>query len=149
MERYLELHSEFRNRFLLFHMADGSRRDSRQVNWRRVEWPQVVSLEARIRNCKHVVHCRHVTFQFFMFHQSAQWDADRFGNPRKRRFWNIGWTDGEYAYMKEIDFKTGMLHREYKQPLLELASHIHPKVQGTVAGNRPGTRTEADLGYDS
>ena len=105
-------------------------------------------LEMKIRAATYKVDCRHVSFQFFLFFQAAQWDFDQYGNRRKRRLWNIGWTDGEYAYLKEVDFKTGQLVREYKQPLGEIATHIHPRVQGTVAGTRPGTRTEAELGYD-
>jgi hypothetical protein len=40
--------------------------------------------------------------------------------------WTIGWTDGVTCYLKDIDFYTGLLVKEYQEPLSTLQAHIHP-----------------------
>jgi len=141
-ERYLELHSEFRDRYILFHMADGTTLDSRLINWRRVDWPCVVKLDARLRGRTTVVDCNHLGFKFFL-----NFKVNRIEGPTSFVHWVIGWTDGEIAHLTAINFKTGKVAATYTQPLSHMEGHIHPRCQGTVAGDKPGAHTETMLGY--
>jgi hypothetical protein len=144
-ERYLELHSELRDRYILFHLADGSVRDSRVINWRRVEWEQVVKIVAHVRAHDHVVDCSGPGFKFFLNYKTVQ--VCRVGDQtRQKLFWEIGWTDGERAFLQRIDYKTGTAEKHI-EALSSIPGHIHPRVQGMVAGNRKGTRTQAELNY--
>lgn len=131
-ERYLELHSEFRQRHLLFYLVDGQVRDSRVINWRRVEWERVVKIEMRIRNHVHVVTCCHPLFQFFVHYKATEHHSTPTRSWRDD-YWLIGWCDGRLCHMKEVAFKTGDLRREFVQPVEQIASHIHPRVQGLRA----------------
>ena len=146
-ERYLELHSEFRDRYILFHLADGSVRDSRLINWRRVEWEKVIKLEARLRGHAHIVDCSGPGFQFFLNFKTVQIGKGPDLATIRRLFWEIGWTNGDSCFMHRINFKTGLLEHRYRIRLTQIPGHIHPRVQGMVAGNVPGTKTQEVLGY--
>ena len=131
-DRYLELASEFRDRFVLFYLASGDVKDSRLVNWRRVDWRNVVRIEARLRGHSHVVESSAANFRFFLNFKICRIFKDELGESRQRIFWVIGWTDGALAYLKSVDFETGLLAWTQVQSLHELTGHIHPDVQGRV-----------------
>lgn len=123
----LALDSEYRNRWQLFHLADGTIKDSRLINWRHVDWEKVVKIEMYIRDKMHSVDCKHPDFRFFMNmrHAGITWKD---GKKVKINEWCIGWTDGRNAFLKDVDFKTGELVKEYVVPLFHLKRHIHPRV---------------------
>ena len=134
--RYLALDSEYRRRWELFYLADGTVRDSRLLNWRQVEWDRVVKIEVYIRDQKHVVTCEDPRFLFFLnFRTKALLNIPQPGGSYKKEVhntWVVGWTDGVTCYLKEIGFVLGNLVREYKYPLQSIPGHVHPRVQSLV-----------------
>lgn len=138
----MELHSEFRDRWITFHLADGTVRDSREINWRRVEWERVVKLEVNIRGHRHTVTAAHPGFAFFL-----NFKVCRVEGSTRRTWWVVGWADGRLAHLRAIDFKTGEEAARYTQPIETLAAHIHPRVQHLRAAQVRGTRTPEELGY--
>lgn len=124
----LALDSEYRRRHQLFHLADGSVKDSREINWRNVEWESVVMIEVFILDKKHVVTCENHNFKFFMnFRNAGQTWEDNKKVPIHE--WCIGWSDGMQIFMKEIDFFTGELVKEFVAPVAPFKNHIHPRVR--------------------
>lgn len=123
----LHLDSEYRKRWELFYLADGTVKDSRLINWRDVEWEKVVKIEVYILNQVHTVNCNHPNFQFFLNlrHAGLTWVN---GKPVKINEWCIGWSDGMIAHLMDIDFYTGNLVKEHTVPLAGLKDHIHPRV---------------------
>lgn len=123
----LALDSEYRKRWQLFHLADGTVKDSREVNWRHVEWEKVIKIEVYILDKVHSVNCNNPNFQFFLNlrHAGLTWKDNK---KVKINEWCIGWTDGIRAFLKDIDFFTGNIVKEYVVPLVQLRKHIHPRV---------------------
>ena len=134
--RYLALDSEYRRRWELFYLADGIVKDSRLINWRQVEWEKVVKIEVYIRDQKHTVTCEDPRFLFFLnFRTRSHLNTPQPDGTYKSEVfdtWVVGWTDGTTCYLKEIDFVLGRLVREYKRPLQDIPSNIHPRVQRLV-----------------
>ena len=132
----LHLDSEYRNRWVEFHLADGTIEDSRLKNWRHVAWGQVVRIVARLRNHTHTVECtdpRFLTFMNFRWGGSEViYDGDRKIGRRPIRAWTIGWTDGVDCFLRDIDFRTGQVIKDYVAPLSQFAGHVHPDVKGMV-----------------
>lgn len=135
----LHLDSEYRNRWLEFHLADGTIEDSRIKNWREVSWGQVVCVVAYLVGHSYTVDCTGPGFLTFM---NFRWGGKEavYDNLRKYRghrsikIWTIGWTDGKDCFLKDIDFRTGRLVKEYAAPLSQFKGHIHPDVRAKVLG---------------
>jgi hypothetical protein len=135
--RRLHLDSEYRNRWIEFHFADGTVEDSRLKNWRQVAWNQVICLSAHLLDQIHQVDCKHLSFRAFMnFRWSGQEairDQDgKYLGHKPINIWTIGWTDGVDCFLKDIDFYTGQLIKEYTTPLYQFKGHLHPLVKGIL-----------------
>ncbi len=135
----LHLDSYYRGRHELFYLENGDVEDSRLKNWRQVNWPRVIKIEADILGHVHSVDCKHPGFKFFMnFRWGGQimhWDKGKKKYyPEKIHLWTIGWTDGKFCYLKDIDFFTGALKKRYVSSLKEFKQHIHPLCLGMVRG---------------
>ena len=64
--------------------------------------------------------------------QKAMYDGGKYIGHRSIKIWTIGWTDGERCFLKDIDFRTGKLVKDYIAPLFQFAGHVHPDVKGMV-----------------
>lgn len=126
----LHLDSEYRNRYIEFHLSDGTVDDSRHKNWREVDWEKVTKLVARLNGHEHVIDNNQDGFKFFMNFRWGGLDHDLVDGklvPRKIHIWTIGWTDGETCYLQDIDFFTGKKVNYYKEKLKIFEGHIHPQ----------------------
>jgi len=137
MRRHLD--SEYRDRWELFYLLNGTVEDSREKNWRDVQWGQVVRIEARLLRYVHTVDCSGTGFRAFMNFRWGGWEAmygrnGQFAGHRKIKIWTIGWTDGVTCFLKDIDFYAGQLIKEYTAPLSLFKGHIHPDVISRVLG---------------
>jgi hypothetical protein len=125
------LHTDdiYRDRCQLYTLADGRVFDSRRINWRLVDWDQLVSVTTCIRDKKYLTHCKQPDFKYFVVYR---WGGHEYvdGKPKKIRQWAVGWSNGERCMMTDIDFKTGEIVRQYVVPVEEVKHHIHPKVGG-------------------
>ena len=135
--RKLHLDSEYRNRWIEFHLADGTVEDSRLKNWRQVAWDQVVCLSAHLLDQVHEVDCKGTYFKAFMNFrwggQEAIHDCNgKYLGHKKINIWTIGWTDGHLCFLKDIDFYTGQLIKDYVDRLVQFKGHIHPLVEGIL-----------------
>lgn len=131
----LHLDSEYRRRWEEYYLADGKILNSCLINWRQVEWEKVVKLVASIEGQRHeITPAEKTDFKFFMRFrwggQKAQFDSNgKYKGHKKINIWTIGWTDGEKCYLRDIDFYTGNLIKEYETPLAQFKQHIHPRVK--------------------
>lgn len=128
------LDSEYRNRYEEYYLEDGTIKDSRQINWRDVEWEKVKKIVIRIKNRIHLIDKRgKKEFKGFMRFRwggrEAQHNAQgQFIGFKMINIWTFGWTNGQKAYLKDIDFKNGMLIKTYDMKLEEVKGHIHPRL---------------------
>lgn len=131
------LDSEYRGRWIEFHLVDGTVEDSRLKNWRQVAWDQVVSISAHLLGHVYEVDNKAPSFKAFMNFRWAGQEA-RYGEDgeyighRSIKIWTIGWTDGEDCFLKDIDFYTGHLIAGYVAPLSQFKGHLHPLVKNRV-----------------
>ena len=135
----LHLDSEYRDRWEEFYLSNGMMEDSRQKNWREVAWDEVVSIEAHLLEHVHVVNCSGSRFRAFMnFRWGGQEtifdDEGKYIEHKAIKIWTIGWTDGEKCFLKDVDFYTGELIKDYETPLEQFKGHLHPAVKGRVLG---------------
>ncbi len=148
--RYLALDNEYRRRYELYYLADGTVKDSREINWRRVEWEKVAKIEIHIRHHVHVFKCDHPNFKFFIRFRIAGVEHRYVSASQIKKeqvhTWVAGWTDGEICHLKEFSFVLGELIKEYIYPLQSVSAHIHPRVKDMVPHIK-GTYTQAQLRY--
>lgn len=133
------LDSMYKNRWEEFHLANGSVKDSRLINWRNVVWNEVVKIVAYVHGHVHEVNCSDPRFRAFMnfrwFGMAAQHTEDKkYIGHKKINIWTIGWTDGVTCFQKNIDFKSGLLIDECESPIGKFAGHVHPAVRHLVFG---------------
>ena len=134
----LHLDSEYRDRWIEFHLASGKVEDSRLKNWRHVAWDQVISVSAHLLEHVHEVKSEDPSFRAFMNFrwggQEARYDSGtgKYIGHRAIRVWTVGWTDGEICFLKDIDFYTGQLIKNYIASLFQFKGHIHPLVRNSV-----------------
>lgn len=133
----LHLDSEYRNCWIEFHLADGTVEDSRLKNWRQVVWGQVVYMTAHLCGYVHSVSCEHLNFKTFMNFrwggQEASFDsAGVYSGHIPIKIWTIGWTDGTDCFLKDLDFYTGKLIKNYISPLPQFKTHLHPDIMAEV-----------------
>ena len=137
--KYLHLDSEYRNRWVEFHLANGTVEDSRSKNWRQVAWDQVVRIVCCMVGKVHQVDCKGPGFRAFLNFRwggrEATFDKKgKYVGHREIKIWTIGWTDGRYCFLKDIDFYTGKYVKGYIAPLSQFMGHIHPAVRRRVLG---------------
>ena len=129
----MHLDSEYRRRWQEYHTADGKVFDSRIVNWRQVEWEKVVKVDTYMNSKKHSVSCQDPRFKYFMcFRWGGQKPVYKNGVYEKHepiKIWTTGWTDGNTCYLKDVDFFTGDLIKNYVAPLETFKGHIHPRIK--------------------
>ena len=135
--KYLHLDSEYRNRWIEFHLANGTVEDSRSKNWRQVAWDQVVRIVCHMVGKVHQVDCKGPGFRAFLNFRwggrEATFDKKgKYTGHREIKIWTIGWTDGRYCFLKDIDFYTGKYVKGYIAPLSQFMGHIHPLVRKKV-----------------
>lgn len=133
----LHLDSEYRDRWVEFRMEDGTIEDSRLKNWRHVAWSKVTGLSVHICGNVHDMDDQSSGFRAFMnFRWGGQEalfnDAGKYTGHRPIKIWTIGWTDGFFCYLKDIDFYTGKFTKGYKAPLWQFSKHVHPDVKDKV-----------------
>lgn len=142
----MELHLDriYRNRYQKFYLSNGKEFDSREYNWRQIQWEKVIKIYTNIRNNEYWVNCKSPSFLFFMNYRTTGevWNINSLKvnsslEKRKIAEWNIGYTDGMVCFMKAIDFKTGALIKEYQETLSSNSKHIHPRVKHLLNRNSP------------
>ena len=135
--KYMHLDSEYRNRWVEFHLADGLIEDSRLKNWRQVAWEQVIRIVVHMVGGVYQVDCKGHGFRAFLNFRWGEREATfdkngKYTGHREIKIWTIGWTDGQRCFLKEIDFYTGEYIKGYIAPLSQFMSHIHPSVRQRV-----------------
>ena len=131
----LHLDSEYKNRWEEYHLFDGSVKDSRKINWRKVKWEKVERIVFYIKDKKHILDRKgKKNFKGFMRFRwggrEAQYNAQgQFIGYKPIHIWTLGWTNGKIAFLKDFDFKTGVLIKTYQMKLKDIKSHIHPRLK--------------------
>ena len=130
MEKHLD--SEYKRHWEEFTLDDGQVLDSRQINWRDVEWDRVVKIVVKIKGKVH-------EFDFtkeegFVGYMNLRWAGREWINniPRKINIWTIGWTDGVTCFLNDIQFKTGEFLKQYTMSVKELHRHVHPAIKDKI-----------------
>ena len=120
-------------RYIKFYLANGMVEDSRLKNWKQVAWDQVIQITARLAGHTYTINCKGPGFKTFM---NFKWGGQEFidGKYRTIKTWTIGWTDGRLCFLKDIDFRTGNLMRDYIALLSQFKNHLHPAVKDRVLG---------------
>jgi hypothetical protein len=136
----LHLDSEYRNRWIEFYLLNGTVEDSRLKNWREVAWNNVIQVSVHMVGYVHTVNCKAPGFRAFM---NFRWggrkavyaDDGKYVGHVPIKIWTIGWTNGKDCFLKDIDFYTGNLIKEYIAPIKQFSGHVHPTVVGRVFKN--------------
>lgn len=132
---YKHLDKEYRRRWIEFELDDGTVKDSREKNWRDIEWLKVNKITV---NMVGKIYCidknNKLGFKGFMnfrwFGRDAKFDKNnKFIGYDQIHIWTIGWTDGIKCYLKDINFHGGRLVKEYEVILKEFRKHIHPDLK--------------------
>jgi len=120
----LALDSVYRNRWIEFHMADGTVKDSRLINWRHVMWDQVVKLAVSIRGKRHELTMNlKPGFKCFLCYRRVC----AVNTPQEAQQWIIGWTNGDLAFLLPIEFMTGERGDPFVKKLDDILGHVHPR----------------------
>lgn len=126
------LDSDYRARWEEYHLADGTVKDSRYTYWRDVQWERVIKLVVNIRNNRFEVAMQPNHKAFIRYRTQGRlphWDSGgEYDGRRVEDCWVFGWTDGEKCFMREVNFKTGKLEREFVEPLAKNKNHLHPRI---------------------
>ena len=133
----LHLDSMYRDRWEEFFLLNGIVEDSRLKNWREVAWNEVVQIMVHMIGHIHTVDCKGLGFRAFMNFrwggQEPRYDRNgKYIGHKPINIWTIGWTDGRNCFLKDIDFYTGILLKEYKAPLEQFKEHLHPAVKDRI-----------------
>jgi hypothetical protein len=128
----MHLDSEYRRRWQEYYLSNGTVKDSRQINWRNVEWEKVVRIDTFINGKKHSVTCQDHRFKYFMCFRwggvKPVYENGAYKSHGNIAIWTVGWTDGTTCFLKDIDFFTGDHIKDYISPLSNFKGHIHPRV---------------------
>ena len=135
--RKLHLDSEYRNRWEEFYLLNGTVEDSRLKNWRDIVWNKVIQITVHMIGQVHTVDCKALSFRAFMnFRWGGQEaiyaDDGKYVGHIPIKIWTVGWTDGKDCFLKDIDFYTGKLIKDYVTSLEQFACHLHPTVKDGV-----------------
>ena len=125
------------NRYVLFHLMDGTIITSEQINWQSVNVHRIKMLELVIRNKRYrivkaelpsgfveFIHFRTKGMTFILNTKTGM------SEPQELNSWSIGWSDGVNEYLMEIDLSTGDMIGSYTLPIergREVESHYHPQ----------------------
>ena len=131
MEKHLD--SMYRNRYEEFFLDDGTKLDSREINWRDVEWNRVRRILVRMNGNTYEFMDTKPNFKGFM---NFRWGGSIAQYNEKKEYighkdvkvWTIGWTDGEKHYLTDIDFHSGEKLRTYDAPYEEFINHVHQSI---------------------
>lgn len=131
MEKHLD--SIYRNRYEEFFLDDGTKLDSREINWRDVEWNHVRRILVRMNWHDYEFMDNHPAFKGFM---NFRWGGSIAQYNEKKEYighkdvkvWTVGWTDGKKHYLTDIDFHSGEKIREYEAPYEEFINHVHKAI---------------------
>ena len=129
------LDSMYRNRYEEFHLDDGTVIDSREINWRDVEWNRVKRILVRMNGHDNEFLSKDKPgFKGFMNFrwggQIAQYNEQKeYIGHKEVKVWTVGWTDGEKHYLTDIDFHSGEKIAEYEAPYAEYINHVHPSIK--------------------
>lgn len=131
------LDSEYKNRWELFYLDNGSVEDSREKNWRDVAWNHVVKVEIHMKGKVYSVDNSGEGFKFFLNFRRygfvSKYNKFReYVGKKKINTWIIGWTNGKECFLKEVDFYSGKLVKEFSTSLCHQIGHIHPDVADLV-----------------
>ena len=133
--RPLHLDSEYKNRYQLFKLADGTVEDSRVKNWRQVEWEKVIEIITHLNGKEYcTTGAEKQSFHGFMIFrwEGQQGQRDEQGKPAgytSIKIWTVGWTDGENCYLTNFNFKSGQILNSYVAPLNKYKKHVHPRLK--------------------
>jgi hypothetical protein len=129
MNKTLHLDSVYRNRWIEFHLENRKIEDSRKINWRNVEWEKVDKIIVKM--CGEVHHFDKQNKENFKCFMNFRWSGEDWLKGKKFTIdiWTIGWTDGVWCYLTDINFTTGKIVNYYKAPLKEFKAHIHPRIK--------------------
>lgn len=136
----LHLDSVYRNRWEEFYLANGTVEDSRIKNWRQVAWDQVVRIVVHIKSHVYEIDCKALGFRAFMNFRwggygSLVTDQGKVLPRRDIDIWTVGWTDGKYCFLRDIDVHTGEHIKNYVAPLSQFIIHLHPAVRERILGD--------------
>lgn len=124
---------------------DGQVADSRNVNWRQVEWERVVKVVTYMNGQVHPMPISDPRHRFFMVFrwggQEAQYKNGKYAGHRAIKIWTQGWTDGAICHLQDIDFYTGDLIKKYDEPITKFLGHVHPRVKQQGMLGRSGMLT--------
>ncbi len=134
MKKELHLDNEYRRRWELFYLEDGTIKDSREINWRDVEWDKVVKVTIFMEGKEYSVKKKGLRFKGFMNFRVggkiAQYDEKgKYKGHKNIHEWVIGIIKGKSCSLMYIDFYTGNLIKETTEEISNLKNHIHPKLK--------------------
>jgi len=129
-----------RNAELMFFFDDGTSLSSKEVHFHDVPLNTIVKIQARFKYFNYVIEKESLpaTFKEFVHFRSSGItfvdNGTEILDKRPINTWSLGWTDGRVEYMKEYEFKTGEMLREYESPRnpVDSPSHFHPESGGVV-----------------
>lgn len=130
----LHLDSEYRRRWEIFTLDDGTIEDSRVKNWRDVEWEKVKEIQVNIEGKTHSLSGEGKEnfkgFLNFRYYQrlAELGDNRKFKGHKIIQWWIIGWTDGKDCFLQSFDFYTGDKVKEWTMPIEAVKGHIHPRL---------------------
>jgi len=130
----LHLDNMYRDRWELYHLSSGSVMDSRQINWREVEWEKVEKITFHLRKNEYVIDQQEKpNFKGFMRFRwvvkEPVYKDKKYIGRKISHIWTMGWMNGATAFLQDYDFKTGDFIKNYSIPLSEIKKHIHPRLE--------------------
>lgn len=135
MSDYKHLDSEYRKCWETFLLSNGILENSREKNWRDVEWEKVTKITAYLQGKEYSISSddKKDFAGFLNFRNAgleAQYDEDKkYIGHKTIHEWVIGWMDKENAYLTTIDFYTGnCLSENVQVPIDRVKNHIHPRL---------------------
>jgi hypothetical protein len=112
--------SEFRARYKIFELSDGTFFDSREIYWRNIpKWEEVVKITIYIRDKVHVFDKPGDGF-LILTHQ--------YMNPNYIE-WCCGYIKGKTAHLTNIDFQSGEIAKEFKERVVDVKGHVHDNLK--------------------
>lgn len=145
MPKARALDSEFKRQYETYTMADGKVYDSREINWHDIKnWDECVEITAHIKGHEYTASNKDKTGKvwpgFISMVRFRNGGFEQYYNETTKEWmrkpidqWCIGWTDGEKAYVAEIDFHTGKLLRTYAEDMKAIRNvTYHPSLKGKL-----------------
>ena len=142
--------SEYRRRWMLFILSDGTIEDSREKNWREVAWERIDKIVVHVEGKEHVIEKHPKDHKFFIHFRQAGSEiinnntnvVERLKTGQQRlvvekehkkiHIWTVGVTDGAVCFLVDIDFYTGSIVNTYTDKLSKYKNHIHPRIKDLI-----------------